>query len=1218
MPRARLLLGTAAVLLLSSTPTRTADQILIAPGSAWRYNDSGTNLGTAWTSPSYVDTSWPSGNAQLGYGDGDETTVISYGSSTTNRRITYYFRRSFAVTDPSTVGALSLRFLRDDGCVIYLNGVEVARSNMPSGAITYTTLAPVAIGGADESAWLEAPIDPSRLVAGNNVLAVEVHQQSATSTDVSFDLELRATENRPPLPAVSLTSPAHLSIVNTAAVTFEASVSAPAGLVSATLYAGGPPQTVTFTGPAQIQDAQITADSPTVPNGAATAINVDGLTPHAHALMKFPTLIGTGAGRLPAGAVVSSATLQVTCTNFGNPMRLYRLTQDWVEDQATWTQRATGIAWGAAGADGAASNAGVALVGDCTTTGQRLFDLTRFVQEWSNGAPNYGIVLVDSGSDGVDFSTSESTSPPVLTVVYKPSQTPLVTQALSGAAADVTFSGDLPLGQTYFWNVLVTDAAGQQSWAPTDFELTLDAHAPNEPVPVYPADGASNVDRATSLQTRVSDPDGGPLRVDIELRRAAQPEFTIIALPDTQHYSEAYPAIFTSQTQWIVDNRDTRNIVFVTHEGDIVQNYGNTTEWVRANQSMSLLDGVVPYGMGPGNHDQPTTLFNQYFPFTRYQSEPWYGGHYQTLNDNNYQLFSGGGIDFVIVHLQFCPPAGAVTWADSIFKMYPERIGIMTTHGYLNEAAQRTVHSCTNTQYLWDGLAVPNPNLHFMLSGHVHDESRRADVANGHPVYQMLADYQDRASGGEGWLRILRFVPAENTVYVQTYSPWLNRFETDANSEFTLDFPMAGAFTTISTTNADSGATVFATPPHQLEPDTAYEWKVTVTNSSGRSRTGPVWRFTTAFDGTINRAPVAQSQNVSAEEDGSVSITLGASDPEGNPLTYSIVSDPTHGTLSGTPPAVVYMPSANYNGADSFSFRANDGNLSSNVATITVAVQAMNDPPVAAPESYVVQAGSTLAVTAPGVLANDSDIENASLTAGIVSGPAHGSLSLSTNGSFSYTPAAGYSGGDSFSYRASDGTATSAATTVSITVQAAPPAPTVIVTANFNSSENGFSYRDNTFRGTSQGSYASGSRVSSGGFTGGALRVRLGGENSNTINGMSGGWRRTFTLSAPATVTLSFRYSLDQGPDYESDEYSQVLASINGVLTGTPPADHVAQVVGNGNGGSSVATGWRLFEKSLGTLPAGTHTVILGGYNNKKNSSSERTTILIDDVAITR
>ena len=430
MSRSKLSLGVAALLLLASTPIRTADQTLIAPGSAWKYNDSGTNLNTTWKNPTYIDASWPTGNAQLGYGDGDESTVISYGSSTSNRRITYYFRRSFTVSDPAAFSALSARFVRDDGAVIYLNGVEVARSNMPAGTPSYTTLATVAIGGADESAWLETSIDPSLLVAGNNVLAVEIHQQSASSSDVSFNFELRATENRPPLPSVTLIAPANPGITNTPAVTFSASVSAPAGLVSATLYVGGPPQTAVFSGPSQVQDAQISADSPTTANGSGLSINVDGLTPHAHGLMKFPTLIGTGAGRVPAGSVVTSAVLQVNCTNSGNPLRLYRLTQDWAEDQATWNQRATGLAWGSAGADGAASNAGVELTGDCTTVGQRLFDVTRFVQEWSDGAPNYGIVLIDSGADGVDFSTQRIDGLAGADAsLFKASQTPVATQA---------------------------------------------------------------------------------------------------------------------------------------------------------------------------------------------------------------------------------------------------------------------------------------------------------------------------------------------------------------------------------------------------------------------------------------------------------------------------------------------------------------------------------------------------------------------------------------------------------------------------------------------------------------------------------------------------------------------------------------------------------------------------------------------------------------------
>jgi hypothetical protein len=141
-------------------------------------------------------------------------------------------------------------------------------------------------------------------------------------------------------------------------------------------------------------------------------------------------------------------------------------------------------------------------------------------------------------------------------------------------------------------------------------------------------------------------------------------------------------------------------------------------------------------------------------------------------------------------------------------------------------------------------------------------------------------------------------------------------------------------------------------------------------------------------------------------------------------------------------------------------------------------------------------------------------------------------------------------------------------------------------------------------------------RVASGGFVGGALRVDVGGVDSKAVNDMSGGWRRTFTLSAPGQAFLTFRYNMDQGADYESDDLSQVLASINGALAGLPPNDYVAQLAGNGNRGPAISTGWQLIEIPLGLLPAGTHNVVLGGFNNKKNGTSERTVILIDDVTV--
>ena len=246
-------------------------------------------------------------------------------------------------------------------------------------------------------------------------------------------------------------------------------------------------------------------------------------------------------------------------------------------------------------------------------------------------------------------------------MAYKSSQQPIETQPLSGQSADGQLLGTLcRSGRPTSGTFEVTDTDGRQSWAPSDFELTVDASAPDAPVLVSPADGSTGVATSPALSAHRQ---RSRRRTAHRQRRAAAggaPEFTIIALPDTQHYSEAFPAIFTSQTQWIVDNKDARNIVFVTHEGDIVE-HNNLVVGVagRRTTSMSLLDGVVPYGMGPGNHDQPTTLYNQFFPYTRYQGQPWYGGHYQNLNDNNYQLFSGGGMDFVIVHLEFCPPAGA-------------------------------------------------------------------------------------------------------------------------------------------------------------------------------------------------------------------------------------------------------------------------------------------------------------------------------------------------------------------------------------------------------------------------------------------------------------------------------------------------------------------------------------------------------------------------------
>jgi len=192
----------------------------------------------------------------------------------------------------------------------------------------------------------------------------------------------------------------------------------------------------------------------------------------------------------------------------------------------------------------------------------------------------------------------------------------------------------------------------------------------------------------------------------------------------------------------------------------------------------------------------------------------------------------------------------------------------------------------------------------------------------------------------------------------------------------------------------------------------------------------------------VNDPPVANAQNVSTNEDTAKAITLTASDVEGDALTFSIVAGPTHGSLSGTAPNVTYTPAANYNGADSFTFKANDGQADSNVATVSITVVAVNDPPVANAQNV-----STNEDTAKAITLAATDVDGDTLTYSIVTGPAHGAIS-GTLPNVTYTPAANYNGGDSFTFKANDGHVDSTVATVSVTIAAVNDAPSFVAGAN--------------------------------------------------------------------------------------------------------------------------------------------------------------------------
>lgn len=163
---------------------------MILANDLWRYSDTGTLPATNWFSENFDDTLWKSGNSELGYGEGDEETVISFGPDPSNKFITSYFRKKFNLTTTSGLTNASVSLLVDDGAILYCNGQEVFRHNMPSGVVSATTLATI---NAIENQWVNFTIPANLLKVGENTVAVEVHQNSPSSSDISFALSISST-----------------------------------------------------------------------------------------------------------------------------------------------------------------------------------------------------------------------------------------------------------------------------------------------------------------------------------------------------------------------------------------------------------------------------------------------------------------------------------------------------------------------------------------------------------------------------------------------------------------------------------------------------------------------------------------------------------------------------------------------------------------------------------------------------------------------------------------------------------------------------------------------------------------------------------------------------------------------------------------------------------------------------------------------------------------
>jgi hypothetical protein len=381
--------------------------------------------------------------------------------------------------------------------------------------------------------------------------------------------------------------------------------------------------------------------------------------------------------------------------------------------------------------------------------------------------------------------------------------------------------------------------------------------APTTPALEHPLDGATAIPLSPTVVVTASDPNLTDNNLTVRFYRrvagdAPAAEFTIALIPDPQNESESYPAVFNAATQWIANNRIANNIVFATTTGDMVNNSSSTTQYGNADAAIDILDnGGVWYSVSPGNHDTEmgTTYYANYFGVSRYTSHlvsngGWFGGSYDDYN--TYSLFSASGNDFILINLKFAPGTAILDWADALLKANPTRRGIVVQHNILN------VDNSWNHRTSFIALS-DNPNLFLMLCGHMHTRAdgaayRSEPGTDGHTIHIMMADYQDFPNGGNGYLRLLRFSPADDMIYATTYSPTLNSYITTSPDQINLAYDLAGTaapFTMITeVTGITNGGTASAAWSG-LAANTQYEWYVTITDPGGLTTTGPVWSFTT-------------------------------------------------------------------------------------------------------------------------------------------------------------------------------------------------------------------------------------------------------------------------------------------------------------------------------------------------------------------------------------
>ena len=276
-----------------------------------------------------------------------------------------------------------------------------------------------------------------------------------------------------------------------------------------------------------------------------------------------------------------------------------------------------------------------------------------------------------------------------------------------------------------------------------------------------------------------------------DLSRAADP-FTIVVLPDTQHYTdnEQNYAHFVAQSRWIGNNIAAENIVFTTHLGDIVESNGaNALQWLRADRVLTRFDAYpsFPYGVALGNHDydnvssNPSDSADTYvsrFGAERYQGRPWYGGSSPDQR-SHWQRFYAGGRVFHHITLEWQGASATnnnspevTNWVQSVLDAHPNTPTILTTHEYLGGPLGAGRSAAGDD--IFNSLIRENSQIFLVIGGHALGENHRLVLnAVGEPVYEILANFQNLAEGGTGYLLLLKFDEDHGRIMASVYSPSL-------------------------------------------------------------------------------------------------------------------------------------------------------------------------------------------------------------------------------------------------------------------------------------------------------------------------------------------------------------------------------------------------------------------------------------------------------------